>query len=202
MKQPSQEQLDVIEKIVTRIAKKHVFGYFDYEDIQQEARIIALDGLTRYDGRGPLENFLAVHIKNRLITFRRNNFQRDKPCVGCPLYDPCLKLSSNQCEGYLDKMDCKEYKNWFNRTEKKKNIINPVSIDNVSDEHESGMRDESDFTVKIENREILSYIEERIPNKYRPDYIKMKSGVKITRVKLSNIQEIIKGILEDLKNGV
>jgi len=48
----------------------------DEEDIEQEAFIIGMDALERYDGVRPLENFLSVHIKNRLKNFKRDNYYR------------------------------------------------------------------------------------------------------------------------------
>ena len=67
------EVLEIINKICDRYAYKFKFGYFEPEDIRQEAFIIAVDALDRYEEGRPLENFLAVHVKNRL-----NNFKRDK----------------------------------------------------------------------------------------------------------------------------
>ena len=67
------EVLAVINKICDRYAYKFQFGYFEPDDIRQEAFIIAVDALDRYEEGRPLENFLAVHVKNRL-----NNFKRDK----------------------------------------------------------------------------------------------------------------------------
>ena len=68
-----EEVLEVINKICDRYAYKFQFGYFEADDIRQEAFIIAVDALDRYEEGRPLENFLAVHVKNRL-----NNFKRDK----------------------------------------------------------------------------------------------------------------------------
>ena len=65
-----QEVLAVIEKIANRYCHKFKFGYFTAEDIKQEAFIIAVDALDRYDERRPLENFLSSHVKNRLINFK------------------------------------------------------------------------------------------------------------------------------------
>ena len=68
-----EQVLKVIDKIADRYAYKFRFGYFEADDIRQEAKIIAMDALDRYEEGRPLENFLAVHVKNRL-----NNFKRDK----------------------------------------------------------------------------------------------------------------------------
>ena len=55
----SQEDvLKIIERIVNRLSSKFKFGYYDIDDIKQEARIEALNGLAHYDEKRPLENFL------------------------------------------------------------------------------------------------------------------------------------------------
>ena len=63
------EVTETITKIANRYAYKFQFGYYTPDDIRQEAFIIAMDALDRYDESRPLENFLAVHVKNRLNNF-------------------------------------------------------------------------------------------------------------------------------------
>ena len=67
-----QEVVDTINKVVSRYAHRFRFGYYDADDIKQEAFIIAMEALDRYDNDGPLESFLAVHVKNRLSNFKRD----------------------------------------------------------------------------------------------------------------------------------
>ena len=71
-----QEVIETITKVVDRQAAKFRFGYYEIEDMRQEAFIIAMDALDRYDEKRPLENFLAVHVNNRLKNFKRDNFYR------------------------------------------------------------------------------------------------------------------------------
>jgi len=68
---------DVIKQIhtvVNRIAPKYTFNGYEVDDIKQEAFIICMDALERYDESRPLENFLSVHLSNRLKNFVRDNF--------------------------------------------------------------------------------------------------------------------------------
>ena len=68
---------DVIKQIhtvVNRIAPKYTFNGYEVDDIKQEAFIICMDALDRYDESRPLENFLSVHLSNRLKNFVRDNF--------------------------------------------------------------------------------------------------------------------------------
>lgn len=63
-----------IEVVVNRIAPKYTFNTYDVDDIKQEAFIICMDALERYDQKRPLENFLSVHLSNRLKNFVRDNY--------------------------------------------------------------------------------------------------------------------------------
>ena len=63
-----------IEIVVNRIAPRYTFNTYDVDDIKQESFIICMDALERYDQKRPLENFLSVHLSNRLKNFVRDNF--------------------------------------------------------------------------------------------------------------------------------
>ena len=78
-KKMTQEQvIKQIEIVVNRIAPKYTFGTYDIDDIKQEAFIICMDALDRYDQKRPLENFLSVHLSNRLKNFVRDNYYTTK----------------------------------------------------------------------------------------------------------------------------
>jgi DNA-directed RNA polymerase specialized sigma24 family protein len=69
-----QQVIDQIKIVVNRIAPKYTFNTYDVDDIKQEAFIICMDALERYDNKRPLENFLSVHLSNRLKNFVRDNY--------------------------------------------------------------------------------------------------------------------------------
>ena len=71
-----EQVVSTISLISSRLASKYTFPNFEEDDIQQEAFIIGMEALDRYDGVRPLENFLSVHIKNRLKNFKRDNYYR------------------------------------------------------------------------------------------------------------------------------
>jgi len=71
-----QEVVDTILKIAKKIAHKYTFASYEVEDIEQEAFLIGVSGLNKYDQERPLENFMYVHINNRLKTFKRDNYYR------------------------------------------------------------------------------------------------------------------------------
>ena len=94
------EVLDVINKICDRYAYKFQFGYFTPDDIRQEAFIIAMDALERYDESRPLENFLAVHVKNRLNNFKRDRYYRQQK-----IKDNNLDQLNNSKKFLMDTLD-------------------------------------------------------------------------------------------------
>ena len=69
-----EEVIHQIHTVVNRIAPKYTFTGYEVDDIKQEAFIICVDALERYDHNRPLENFLSVHLSNRLKNFVRDNF--------------------------------------------------------------------------------------------------------------------------------
>ena len=76
-----EETVEIIQRVVDRTAPKYTFYGYTVADMKQEAFIICMDALPRYDGERPLENFLAVHLSNRMKNFVRDNHftQNDDP---------------------------------------------------------------------------------------------------------------------------
>ena len=70
----TEQVMKTIQTVVNRIAPKYTFNTYDVDDIKQEAFIICMDALERYDQKRPLENFLSVHLSNRLKNFVRDNY--------------------------------------------------------------------------------------------------------------------------------
>ena len=70
------EQMEIIHAVVNRIAPNHKFGFYEIDDIKQEAYILALEAMEKYDGLRPLENFISKHISNRLKSLRRDKYSR------------------------------------------------------------------------------------------------------------------------------
>ena len=68
-----EEVNSTITTVINRIAPKYTFYGYSVEDIKQEAFIICIEALNRYDPSRPLENFLSVNLSNRLKTFVRDN---------------------------------------------------------------------------------------------------------------------------------
>ena len=69
-----QEVINQINIVVNRISARYTFHGYELDDIKQEAFIICMDAMDRYDPTRPLENFLSVHLSNRLKNFVRDNY--------------------------------------------------------------------------------------------------------------------------------
>ena len=192
-----EEFVQVWKKISKKLSYKFKFGYHDVDDMKQQAAIFALEGLEKYDGVRPLENFLWTHVRNRLFNFKRNNYQRpDMPCKSCPLYDEFFKNSANQCTKYVNKADCKEFRSWNERNETKKNIM---QLNHIPDN--SIVNDESLSLSFIEDKEILEYIEANISKEHREYYLKLKHGTRIGKKFLDKLKKHIGDLLNDYKEN-
>ena len=167
---PEKEVLEIITKVASRYAHKFRFGYFEADDIRQEAVIIAMEALERYEEGRPLENFLAVHVKNRL-----NNFKRDK-------YYRQSKVDSNTQEKHNNS---------------KKFLMEPLDISNIRDEKEDNMRVEDDFVIDFEQQEVLRIIDQNLDVSLRSDYLRIKDGVYVPKPRRKQIYEEIDMILRE-----
>lgn len=189
-----QQFLDVLDIISKKLIYKFKFGYHDIDDMKQQAAIFALEGLSSYDGKRPLENFLWTHVRNRLFNFKRDNYFRpDNICIGCPFFDPKYKKSTNQCAKYQNKEDCDIYSQWQSRNATKKNLMKPSNIDKESE----FKKNDVNILDFINNNHIISIIEDQISIKHRETYLKLKGGAKVCKQDLVKLRDHIKLILQN-----
>jgi len=166
-----QQVLEIIERVASRYAHKFRFGYYTAEDIKQEAIIIGMEALKRYDEARPLENFLAVHIKNRL-----NNFKRDK-------YYRQTKKENDERTQMLNNS--------------KKFLMEPLDIDYIRDEEEDNMKVFFDEVDLITVNEMLELIDEELDISLRADYLRIRDDVYVPKQKREEIFARIKDILKE-----
>lgn len=168
---------ETIEKVASRISYKFVFASHTYEDIKQQAWIYGINGLEHYKPDLPLENFLWIHIKNRLCNFKRQKFVRiDKPCLNCPLKAYVKK--GDICKKYKDKDDCSWYTNWKNRNEQKKNILMPVEFGMISG---GDLGEESCPVDKLSAMDTIELIDKNISVDVRSIWLKARGGIKLLK---------------------
>ena len=165
------EVTEIINRVASRYAYKFKFGFYTPEDIRQEAFIIAMEALDRYDESRPLENFLAVHVKNRL-----NNFKRDK--------------------FYRQNKDDQNNK-WEQRNNSKKFLMEPLDIDNIRDEYEDNMKLESDLISNLTNKEVFELIDTHLDVSFRGDYLRIKHGAYVPKPRREQVFSEITEILRE-----
>ncbi len=176
------EVLKVIEKIANKLAVQFKFGYYDKDDIKQEIYIIAMEGLSRYDDSRPLENFLFIHIRNRLIIFKRDNYiRKGNICKFCDNKDP-------ECE------HC--YKRAIKRNTKQC-LMEPLDISNINHDNEPNMWDANDIVNTLSINETLDTIDRNLSVNYRGDYLKMRAGIYISKARRVEIENEVKRILKE-----
>ena len=107
-----QQVIDQIELVVGRIAPKYTFYGYLVDDLKQEAFIICMEALPRYDEARPLENFLSVHLSNHLKNFvRDNHFTKDeeqKAKVVMPGQLTNEEYLLDTHEEYIEDLDCRQ----------------------------------------------------------------------------------------------
>lgn len=170
-----EEFLETVEKVVNRLAHKFRFGFYDIDDIKQEATVIAIESLEKYDSARPLENFLSVHLRRRLINLKRNIYYCRKPDTDDP-----------------QKLDL-----WEKTNAAKQNLICPINIGNVDDEQEQRMRMDSDILGDLAEKEIIEIIEDNMPMFIWTDYLRYKSGASLPKEKKQKVIDMIKKIIYD-----
>lgn len=153
--------VSTISKISSRLASKYTFPNYEADDISQEAFIIGMEALDRYDGVRPLENFLSIHIKNRLNNFKRDHYYRQDDGNAEQIQQNKKKL--------LDAGSIDEIRNF-------------ILAQNVSD--------------NIEERELIDYIDLRLPANMRSDYLRFKNDQNLTKTKRNQLVACLKEIVE------
>ena len=84
-----EEVVKTMITVVNRIAPKYTFYGYGPDDMKQEAFIICMESMDKYDESRPLENFLSFILPGRLINVIRNkhflkNSKDDKKRVAMP----------------------------------------------------------------------------------------------------------------------
>lgn len=189
------ETLDIIDRVVSRLAPKFKFGYYEIEDIEQEGRIFALEALEKYDSERPLDNFLYAHVHNRLFNLKRKEYFRpNKPCDSCPL------LIKGECTGFDNMEHCIPYKKWADKKEVKKNLAD--SAPNIPQDLSFVHSNYTDVDLMIDGKNLYKIVDAEMPIKFRQDWIKFCNNTKLAANKKKALLEVAKAILEKHDIGV
>ena len=184
-----QEVIDIIDGIANRLCYKFKFGYHSPDDMKQQARLFAWEGLEKYDGKRPLENFLWTHVRNRLYNFKRNNYSRlEKPC------DTCEFFINKKCTAFVDQEECNLYKGWLDRNNAKKNLMHSVSVE--YDQKDKDMPSLSTLFAK----EVLDLLDEELHVRFREDWIRFINNLRLPKQKRERLLLEIVTVLKE--NGI
>lgn len=163
------EVLAVINDVVISLSSTFEFGYYEREDLQQEGRIFALEGLPRWDitKGASLKTFLYNHVKRRFINLKRNKYQRPVP----------KDISEDKLERLLKRNDIKR---------------SLMETAESSDDDKNKSFESSDA---IQQRELFSLIDRQLPVELRSDYRCILEDVKIPKHRRDRVIVALKEIL-------
>ena len=147
MKYDQREFQQAMTLVMERIKKKYSFAYYDGEDIAQEAYIIGLQVMQKYDkSKGDIVNFLSVSVGNRIKNLMRNVLAKE---------------------------------------------TDTISINDISEDFN---------TIGDKNTTVDEFwlmIDENLHPSYRKDYLKIKQGLSVPKLRKKKIIEEIKKIVND-----
>lgn len=184
------EVLRIIDKVVNQLAPSFRFGCWDLDDLKQFGRLKALELLEKgtYEVGRPLEAYIYTHCRNRYINLRRDELTRyDPPCEAC--------AAGTFCNGDTP---CEKFACWQQRNHAKANLQRPIDIDHVADEVR--MHRASEVEAEASINESLRLIDANLPVELRSDYLKMRAGVSVPKMRRIEVEravsEILKGDVE------
>ena len=164
----------IIHKIAKSRKQKHKFSYFSSEDIYQEIYLLCLDALSRYKS----ENGELENYLNAHVTNRLKNLKRDKYFRMVP-DDPSL-------------------------TQKRINIVNAISIDNVqvSDKTKflASSSPEMDPFLSLEAEDTKEFILNNLPPHLIEPFKDLLEGKKIKKNILQEVRDYVSLILKEVYN--
>lgn len=187
------EVIETILLVSRRFGQRFKFGYHQRVDIEQEAAVLALEALPKYDPDSghPLENFLTTHVRNRLINLKRDKYYRSQPpCINCPLFRP---NQESQCAEFDDRNLCDKYSKWLVRNEFKKKLMNSgISTDKLPPTSISNTTDQIDAAI---HTELMDKISGALPIHLRADFMRVLEGMSIPKNRKAKVEEAIRAIL-------
>ena len=177
--------IKVINKVANILAPSFAFGYHTIEDVKQEAFVAAMSGLEKYDWsknadkvkccEERLARFLSVHIRNRLLNFKRKHYFRyEKPKFEAQVED------------------------WEKNNQSRRNLMHFWDLSDVPDKD---LGDGTDFEEDYDNKEWFEHIESSMDGAIRNDFRRMLAGVFLTDLRKEAVQAAVTKILDAQKEN-
>lgn len=176
-----QDLLNILNAIAHQLAHTFTFGYYSAEDIEQEIRVIALEGLPRFEPeRGvTLYTFLRRHVHNRLCNLKRDKYyRRNAPCNCCGLDTP-------------ESSWCPKYKKWILSNAAKRNLVDSYA----GEEYYEVVSDNADIPESLSQVELRREIDLKLPASFRTDYRRLLEGSHIPKKRLISLLSTLREIL-------
>lgn len=172
--------MDIIQKIMNRLAPKFTFGHYGVDDIKQEIFILAVEGLEKYDKeRGAISTYLYHYVNSRIKNFKRDNFFRQEyKCAQCSCKDP-----------YCDRCIKRQWK-----MQRKSGLLEPRDIHVITED--SSIVVHHDYLEDLAIKELQDIINRELPVSMREDYLRMTEGMYVHKRKRAEIETILHGIIE------
>lgn len=170
--------LEIIEEVVSKLSNKLPFSIYDMEDIKQEGRILAMEGLNKFDEERftveemykGVECFLRVHVNKRIRNHRRDNLGRtEKP------------VNPARIEA------------WEKRNQIRHNIMYPVDIHDLT--NDIPLR--NDVVEEANYSQLIELINKELSPDLRTDFLRMCDGVRIPKGRQIKVREAIAEIIKE-----
>jgi hypothetical protein len=172
------EILECILETARNFRRAYRFGYHEEEDMEQQTIVFCLEALEKYDPAQPLENFLVINARNRLLNLRRDKWLRaEAPCSCCDTWGN-------------PETPCSKHLEWVRNNTAKMSMTAPLDIGAivVAGDAEPRMAIDSDIPGDAAFGEILARIDACLPTSLRGDYLRMRSGRKLPRDRREAVQ--------------
>lgn len=176
------EVLAILERVANSVSHEFAFASYTHEDIRQEAIVIGLEALPEFDPARPLENYLRVCVRNRLLNLIRKESRRsDAPCKACHRGYGCKEAGDSVCQRYADWSALNNAKATLAKGAGEIGSAEPPVQDTIED-HASF----DELTTRINNE---------LPPALRADYLRMLAHQPIPKARRLKVEEAVTQIL-------
>lgn len=184
-----QEVIAEVNKAVS-LMYSFKFGYYENNDICQQGWVFALEVLPKFkrELNVPLHKFLVIHLRNRFLNLQRNKvWRRQSPCACCPYFNKKKKV----CKAFQLEEDCDKLMQWKRRNNSKQSLMTTKECLSETLLHET------DPLEKMVNKEIIEFLNDKIPIEMRNDYCRLLDGGTLSKNKREKLYELIREILDE-----
>jgi len=190
---------DIIERISDKKARKYGnVGFYDLDDLKQEARIKCWSILGRYNvNHGTeLEAYLGICIENRIRDIKRSIvYKHNKPCFQCPFWQQDAASSgAHDCLVFDNKMECEKYARHEKYVQIKLSSSHPIDIDNERIE-------DGKYANTINGEELYDYVIKHLPSGHRHCFDKLaNNNFNLKSLKKNEVKAIVSELKKIMSN--